>query len=115
MPGSQMLEERLDVSTDKDFELPPAVFDDLATDAGHRNVIPALINGVSTHSGRKHCVYDTQAACDCGEIVTEDQRTDSACAVRCTKMGCGTEWVSNSFSRCSLQLFAEVMALPIIL
>ncbi|KAJ7866904.1 hypothetical protein B0H13DRAFT_2352162 [Mycena leptocephala] len=32
MPGSEMPEERLDVdvSTDKDFEVPPAVFDDLA-------------------------------------------------------------------------------------
>ncbi|KAJ7888255.1 hypothetical protein B0H13DRAFT_2533582 [Mycena leptocephala] len=62
----------------------PPVFDDLAADAGHRDDIPALINGVSTRSGCKRRVYDTQAACDCGEIVTEDQRADSACAVRCT-------------------------------
>jgi hypothetical protein len=108
MPGSEMPEERLDVDvpTDEYFEVPsavdPLVFDDLAADAEHRGDIPALINGVSTLSGCKRRVYDTQAACDCGKIVTEDQRADSACAVRCTKMGCETEWVGNSFLRCSL-------------
>ncbi|KAJ7936062.1 hypothetical protein B0H13DRAFT_1853762 [Mycena leptocephala] len=94
MPGSEMPEERLDVdvSTDEYFEVDPPVFDNLAADAGQGDDIPALINGESTRSGRKHRVYDTQAACDCGEIVMEDQRADSACAVRCTKMGCETEW-----------------------
>ncbi|KAJ7912942.1 hypothetical protein B0H13DRAFT_1874385 [Mycena leptocephala] len=59
MPGSEMPEERPDVnvSTDDDFDVPsavdPPVFDDLATDSEHRDDIPALINGASTHSLRK--------------------------------------------------------------
>ncbi|KAJ7919414.1 hypothetical protein B0H13DRAFT_1868504 [Mycena leptocephala] len=91
MPGSELPEE---LSTDDKFEVPaavdPPVYEDLGADSGHRD--DALVGGVAMCSGRKHCVYDTQAACDCGEPVTEAQRTDSESAVRCTKMGCETEW-----------------------
>jgi hypothetical protein len=103
MPGSELPEE---LSTDDEFEAPaavyPPVYEDLGAESGHRDDAPAFVDKVTTCSGRKHRVYNTQAACDCSEPVTEAQRADSESAIRCTKMGCETEWVSNSFSRCSL-------------
>ncbi|KAK7013773.1 hypothetical protein R3P38DRAFT_2545697 [Favolaschia claudopus] len=95
---------RLPVDNDDDETLPstipPGPSEFVADVEAAANSVPAqegwertLIPGQSTRIGRKRRVYETQGPCECGEILTEAERSDLDSAVRCTKAGCETEWV----------------------
>lgn len=99
---------------DSDSEVPSAAsppgVDDFVADARSSSstavAAPAdwdrpLVPGQATRAGRKRRVYDTQYGCDlCGKVVTEAERADSELAVRCTMVGCETEWVSDYLFWC---------------
>ncbi|KAK6984091.1 hypothetical protein R3P38DRAFT_2663109 [Favolaschia claudopus] len=52
-----------------------------------------LIEGQATRIGRKRRVYEAESTCDCGQILTDDERSDADVSIQCSKAGCETEWV----------------------
>ncbi|KAK7059535.1 hypothetical protein R3P38DRAFT_3167963 [Favolaschia claudopus] len=57
-----------------------------------------LLPGPATRIGRKRRVYETQGTCECGNILDDVERANSALAIRCAKAGCETEWYHRDCS-----------------
>ncbi|KAK7029238.1 hypothetical protein R3P38DRAFT_2771150 [Favolaschia claudopus] len=79
---------------DTDTETPPSALPptsgEFIADATEASA-PSLSLGAGADWDRP-LMPETQGTCECGNILDEAERADSALAIRCAKAGCETEW-----------------------